>query len=438
MKKYILVFICLLRFLYSDEILFNDVFKRAHWRAVNTSEYASIDDQVLHLQDDRRYIPSLVRGSFHLGSRFRLEVEGKGSGKLNLILFSYGEKIEQLKSEDFSLTEDFTSFSFDCQIPAAAYQLALVIQGAGHYRKAVLTRLFDPDYELLPSPPYQMVSAEPEKIEFTLYKNAMKVNDANITIKGQEAYHSESGATAFAHIDREDTATFDQFAKQIKLEKAVNILYLGDSLTHFDLGHNHVDKTAFFLNKYNPGKVSAHNYACGGDDIQRVVKRLQGDTSGKWGKRYHDLWTREYDWAFVFLGHNDTKASSLKNFEEALIPPQLQEKLYEELISILEEKKIKRIILISASSSNFAICKANSDKSKGGHNRFGEPRHLEAFNSILKKLSEKHQLEYMDIYQTMKSLANKAELLNPKDGVHLTAAGHSFMAQQTLKYLAEK
>ncbi len=283
-----------------------------------------------------------------------------------------------------------------------------------------------------------MTSELPQPITFTLYHQGKIVENAQIIEQGQEAFHRQSGATAYAWIDKADPSRFDAAAKKIQLEKPVKILYLGDSLTHFDSGHNHVDKVGFFLNKYNPGKAEVYNYACGGDDIQRIVKRLGGDSSGKYGKHYQDLWTRSYDWVFVFLGHNDTKASSANQFKEPVISPELQRKLYEDLLTRLKAQGVQRIILISASSSNAELCRKNSSKIERIHNRFGEPEHMEEFNRVLIELAKEHSLEYLDVYEPMKALPDKASLLNPNDGVHLTEAGHDFIAIENLKFLNRK
>ena len=418
--------------------MLTDLFRKPSWRAVNTSEYAKVENKIMTLADDRRYLGGAVAGPFNRGSRFRLLVEARGNGKLKIGLFSYGQQIAQQWSDPYSFKDGFSSYEFECEIPERSRQVIPVVQGAGEYRKVVLTHIFDPEYQLTATPPYQMTSELQQPITFTLYHQGKLVENAQIIEQGQEAFHRESGATAYAWIDKADPRKFDAAAKDIQLDKPVKILYLGDSLTHFDIGHNHVDKVGFFLNKFNPGKAEVFNYACGGDDIQRIVKRLGGDTSGKYGKRYQDLWTRNYDWAFVFLGHNDTKASSANQFKVPVIPPELQRKLYEDLLAKLKAQEVQRIILISASSSNAELCRRNSAKIERIHNRFGEPEHMEAFNRVLKELAKEHSLEYLDVYEPMKALPDKASLLNPNDGVHLTEAGHDFIAIETLKFLNRK
>ena len=54
-------------------------------------------------------------------------------------------------------------------------------------------------------------------------------------------------------------ADLDFLARHAKIDAPTSILYLGDSLTDFDRGSNHVDKLQLYLNKYNPGKVTIRN-----------------------------------------------------------------------------------------------------------------------------------------------------------------------------------
>jgi hypothetical protein len=118
----------------------------------------------------------------------------------------------------------------------------------------------------------------------------------------------------------------------------------------------------------------------------------------------------------------------------------------EKLVSLLRSKGIKRIIIVSPSSSNFELTSAKAEKTiaaikagKGGKRkhavRFGEPRHMERFRDTVRKFAAENGCEFFDIYDDMKALPNKAELLRPTDGVHLTQKGHEFIAEKTFDYL---
>ena len=224
------------------------------------------------------------------------------------------------------------------------------------------------------------------------------------------------------------------------------VLYLGDSLSDFDRGSNQVDRLQAKLDAAEPRQVSIYNYSIRGDYIDRLLDRIAGKKGTYALDRFAGIWGRQYDWAFVFLGHNDTRATNLKDFNEPFVPLATVASGYEKLIGILREKGIKRIIIVSPSSSNFELCCANTEKrlaainaGKGGKSktvsRFGDPRHMEAFMDVVRKVAAAQGCEFLDLYTDMKALPDKASYLNPNDGVHLSAKGHEYIAQKTFDYL---
>ncbi|MBQ7207817.1 MAG: SGNH/GDSL hydrolase family protein [Lentisphaeria bacterium] len=419
----------------ADERIYTDNFTNSVWRVINTRQQAELKDRTLRLTDGRPYFRTVPR-IFPWGAKIRFAIEKTDAGPYRIGFIFYpeepGKKAPRLMSPELSGAGSFTA-----ELPVRARSVGLIVQGQGVYRKAELVRLCDPAFRLEADPGYQLVSGEPAPFKFRLFRNDEEVPDAEIRRNGQDAVHPSSGATAHAFIDRGDPAPFDAVARAIKIDKPVSFLYLGDSLTFFDLGRNHADKVGYFLNKYNPGKVKIWNYACGGDSVSRVIQRLNGKGFKPGENRYRDLWARHYDWAVVFLGHNDTKASSANGYREVLVPPARQKELYLQLISELRKRGVKRIILFSPTSSNFAVCDAIAKKTKRVHNRFGEPAHLEAFDRVLRTLARENGVEYLDLYTDMKALPDKAALTRPQDGVHLTDRGHDYVALKTLKYLKD-
>ena len=429
-------------FLYAAEIPeFSDNFKTNSWRILNTSTRIKAEKNTLIEDTGKRILPAglSIRGARTVGTKFRFTITNteEGSYKLGFLVRDTKNKNEFFFSKPLK-----SRGVFDFTLPRNAKSVTPIIFGKGKYQKARVVRLTDYDYRVAAFPAYQLVTdpAKAEKVSFKVFFKEKELPGAKVTVDGLSAAH-ESGATAQAYIVKGDPAPFKAAARNIKIKNKVDILYLGDSLTHFDIGFNHVDKVGYFLNMFNPGRVRVWNYACGGDDIPRIVKRLNGVRSGRWGFRYDDLWKRSYDWAIIFLGHNDTKANGKNNYKVAIVPPAQQKAEYEKLIQLLKSKGIKRIILMSSSSSNFELCKKNADSArirlKRHVNRFGDPVHQEAFNKVLMELAQKHGLEYMDLYTPMKAVKNKAALLNPLDGVHLSPAGHDFVAIETLKYLSK-
>ena len=428
---------------WADELLFQDNFKKSSWRAINTSEYAETANHSLVLKDDRRYIAPSRIPTCDRGAKLRFSVRATAKAHVRLGMIFYGEKHRIEMGEPNTLAPDEEKLlSFEFAAPFRCKSVSLLLCGEGTYREAKLERLLQPGYELRAFPSYQMVKGTPVKIVYRLFHDGQEVPGEGIESDGLDGWHPASGATAHAWIDQvADTSAFDTLAANVRLDKPVSVLYLGDSLTHYDLGHNHVDKVEYFLNKALPGKFTAYNYACGGDDISRILDRLAGKGTGRWKNRYHDLWSRNYDWAFVFLGHNDTKASSANDYRIPVIPPEKQRELYLKLMAELRQHGIRRIVLISSTSSDFTVCKANADKigSSRVHNRFGAPEHLEAFNRTLQELAkDQPDIEYLDIYTEMKAMPDKSTLLRPSDGVHLSDLGHDYVARCVLRFLGKE
>ena len=74
------------------------------------------------------------------------------------------------------------------------------------------------------------------------------------------------------------------------VQKPVRALYLGDSLSDFDRGSNHVDKLQVKLDELSSRCVSIYNYAVRGDYIERVMERLRGGTNCTSRTAYHGIW----------------------------------------------------------------------------------------------------------------------------------------------------
>lgn len=359
-------------------------------RSCGTSRAAEIVDGVARLADDSRYYYGAAAGNVCLpGKRLTVAVEARGTNDFKVGLFCYGEKTVQVWGDPMRLTNDFTRFQRTFTVPIDGSEVRVAFQGAGDYRSAELTHDFDPIAELkVPVPP-------------------------------------EADAALSALGDR------------VSVVRRTDILWLGDSLSDFSRGKNHTDLIAHYLNRREPGTVRLYNYAVAGDFITRTLDRVNGK-KGTWKlARHHDFDDRSYDWAFVFLGANDTKASSATNYEKPFISLEDEERGFVELIAKLRQRGVRRIVLISSHSSDFAFNCEKSEKIKKVHNRFGDPRHIEAYNAVLRRIAAERGCEYLDLYTEMRARPDKVSLLRPNDGVHLSDAGCRFVAEKVLGYLAE-
>ena len=242
-----------------------------------------------------------------------------------------------------------------------------------------------------------------------------------------------------APIDQE-TAEFcaKAAAKAVPVGRT-DILVIGDSLSDFDRDRNHWSILADALNKGRPGSFRIYNYAIAGDFAERVLERLDGKGYRK--ECFRDIWSRPYDWAFIMLGGNDTKALSTDGYNTPVTVPAEEERIYREFAARLKAHGVRRIFFMSCARADWEKCQARAlaiAEKKPRHTRFGEPRHMEAFNAVLKRLAgEIDGVEYLDIYTPMQALEPIADYVREGDGVHLVDNGYRFVARQIASHLAE-
>ncbi|NLF95037.1 MAG: SGNH/GDSL hydrolase family protein [Oligosphaeraceae bacterium] len=417
--------------------------------------------------------------------KFRLSIWGKGQGKLHLGAIKYVPAVEgkpnyiyDLQENPADLSGDWQQFSYMLDFSRERVnRIAPVIELRGESAlalldDAVLEQVVDPGAALSFSHSHQILplgSAVPElscrysqgntvlflearfnqepvkQLELPVAADGTAVIPADIcrqTTAGRLELSASAGGLSsklfLQFVPAQDFSAAAALSRQVVLPKAMHILYLGDSLSDFDRGFNYPDKVNFWLNHRNPGKASFHNAGVGGDFITRVYARLVGGKTHR-PEMYAGIFAASADYIFIFLGQNDTKASSARNFTIPIVPPEAQEKLYRDTIAILREKSPARLVLISAASTMADLCRQNTEKRVASGkvaNMFGMPQHIEAYNAILQKLARELDLDYIDIYTPMQKHPDKGSLFSPADGVHLSEAGHAFVAEHILKYLS--
>lgn len=209
-------------------------------------------------------------------------------------------------------------------------------------------------------------------------------------------------------------------------------LFLGDSLTDYDRGRNYADILAGLL----PYDWKLKNAGIGGDDTERLLKRLRGEPVLR-SDMYDGLFGEQPDRVFIFLGGNDTKTPSDSDYQIAVTPPGRQEELLREIIHIIRNRTKTEITLINAASSYFPYQqeKAVAMLRNGiSHNLFGMDKHIRNFNQVNQKLATELRLDYLDIYSITANHPDKRHLFLPDDGVHLSLAGHACVAEQILTH----
>ena len=429
--------------------------------------------------------------------RYSYRMWVKGTGELSLGVINYAQEgNKQVNSSPFwqktpvKLTGEWqeTSFEFTIADPQVSMLGALVeVRGAGseaYIDDVSLTACQDANVTIEAQQKHQIVSEGSflPKLSFKLSKLGKSLSEAPVDLyvifpdgshaitksatdaNGIYSYSPEhiksnmpgvckvicsapeSGVLSEVFIDVIDRASYaemDAIARQVKVAKPLRILYLGDSLTDYYRGHNYADKSDFWLNQYNPGVASFRNAGVGGDFITRVWERIEGMEGARKAYRqnmYDGLFDEKTDLVFIFLGHNDTKASSDSGYKSPFVDLKTQEETCRKLIDYIRNKTDARIVLLTSSSSFFPRCKANAEKQASlgkEHRLFGQPEMLEAFNEVVKRLSRELHVDCIDVYNPTKDHPDKAGLFSPEDGIHLTEKGNSFIAMLVLKYFAK-
>ena len=85
---------------------------------------------------------------------------------------------------------------------------------------------------------------------------------------------SVKAAMAVACVAFVQTAFSGECGFPGSLKNPIRILYLGDSLTDYDRGSNHVDQVQAKIESIAPRMVSFYNYSIRGDYITRLLDRL--------------------------------------------------------------------------------------------------------------------------------------------------------------------
>jgi len=156
---------------------------------------------------------------------------------------------------------------------------------------------------------------------------------------------------------------------------------------------------------------------------------------------YDNLFQPKPTHVFFFLGHNDSKVSSTSGYANQCVDPETFEREYRLALEKVKKETGAKLIVMSATSSVFDICKANADKRKAigrAHSLFGIPRELERFNTIARRVAAEAGADYVDLYEPTRTHPEKPSLFNPRDGVHLSAAGNDFIALQLLEYFGRE
>lgn len=416
------------------------------------------------------------------GTRMLIRVVAKGEGEFLAGLLVYhpeNPRPEYLPGKAVSLTGEFAEYEFSVTIPWRSRKVLpyLEVKGQGTLlvRGFQLAAEFDPEVTVEPAGDVlQVVRAgrKPAPVGFRTNRPSGEArvaqvcgkfaNDAKVAADAAgvvavepaepergllEISAAVSGRAALSYVITEEAADYDRtdvLAKQVKLEKPLHILILGDSLSDFCRGYNYVDRLVYWLNKYNPGKVAIRNAAVHGDYVERVRDRLlccAGETKKKvfCQERYDRLFDEKYDLIFIFLGQNDTRTPSKLNYAKPLTEPKFQYEGLTQILNFIGERSQAKVVFISPSPCSAEFIAARRAKAKPNKNfvMFGKPEFVDNYDLVNRRICEERKLDYIDILKPMRG-APDVKSLYVRDGVHLSLIGGRFIADELLKYFIAK
>ena len=415
------------------------------------------------------------------GDTVVIKIRAKGEGILagGVLVYRFGSGAPQYaRGGEYPLTSEFKTYEFTSGLTDQFRMILpyMEIKGAG---KAVIASFrmetaADPSVSVETETPLQIAS-EKDPGKPVVFKSSVKNGEVAVSCKSGEkstskmektssdgslavptdrlapGFHqisaSKSGQSATTSIDVQPENVFrttDEIAGKIKLNKPVSVLFLGDSLSDFYRGYNYIDRIGFWVGKYNPGKFTFRNAGVGGDFCKRLLDRLRGEAAGKKlayrQEMYNGLFKGKYDLIFLFLGQNDTRCFRKDGFAKQETPPEIQQKCLAEIHKILKEKcPGARLVLISPSPSDESLFIRRDRKLPKGASMvmYGKKEFVDLYDAENRKFCKANDLPYIDILSVMRAVSPIGSLY-VTDGIHLSPEGGRVIADEILKFLAER
>ena len=422
------------------------------------------------------------------GEKIEYTFQVKGKGSLEIICMNRGDRdsipgnAEMVLLKKIELSPEWQSVKviFDCLSPrfGRTGHMTYRLSGEGNFFILADEHLksIPPAGKPITASPRHLVTYPgenvsvtftlPEKAEYAIFDGAKesKVNAGsqfkiNVCDKispsspapgtripgvGRVSVHSPATgqiADVFVNcISKEQYQIFDTAARKVKLEKPLNVLFLGDSLTDYDRSRNYTDKLAFWIEKYNPGKWHFRNAGVGGDHIISLHNRLIKNPRTWRPNMYKNLFSTPWDMIFIFIGHNDTRAhyrTDGKIYQP--VTPEDQVRYWRQTLQFLRQKSKAKIVLLSPSASDFNMCvQAASYNKKAGKNYviFGEAPRVKEYFAIQKQIAKEFDLDIIDIYTPLEKMSPKSHLFTKPDGVHLSSDGNNYLSLMLLRFFS--
>ncbi|MBE6355819.1 MAG: hypothetical protein E7058_01745 [Lentisphaerae bacterium] len=485
-------YICMLLVVFAGlalraEVLIDSVFTKntANWYALKNFGTAKTENGMLKLLPGAKNELRLanwkrISPAECAGKTIKITAVAKGKGTLNgaFVLtvksVSGGRSYPRFAGEAVVLGNDFVtvehSLDLSKHLPISLEpRLELKGSGAQAEVKSIKVEVFTVEgAKLIPESSYTAYPAGSSgNITLKLQTNAgaqlqLLVNDSATPVKADSSGNAvlnlakNSGITGYTIAGKgiscrifteavapAEFAALNSAAAKSSLTAPAKVLILGDSLSDFERGRNYVDQMSFYLNANRKDRVNFYNFGIGGDDIKRVTRRLNHHFDPKsadeyFQKRYADISKVKYTHIIVFLGQNDTKASSKSGYKTTFVPTEKWQEHYARLLALLKKQFPQaQIILCSPIHTNSArqeVIAAAILKRKDNVWKFGIEEHMEKYAATVKAAAAAAGAKYIDLYTPSKNHPQLKDLF-VSDGVHLSPAGERFTALQILQHL---
>ena len=249
----------------------------------------------------------------------------------------------------------------------------------------------------------------------------------------------DSGATAGTYFNVLSPARLRDFmamAQKATLAKGGRLVFLGDSLTANFPNRNYPAIVDRALQWGIPGETQVFNAGVGGDTIARMAARLD-----------KDVLERNPTRVFIFEGANSCKRPydpKTGKMGEWALPKDQYEATWRDVLKRLTAKGVKVTIMTMAPGDRSILAAFESQARGMGEvkNFWCLPEDVKEAVAIQKRLAAEFKADVIDTNAAM--LAAMAERENSKgkeylhvdDGVHISDYGNREVAKAVLKYLS--
>lgn len=273
-----------------------------------------------------------------------------------------------------------------------------------------------------------------ETFKYHVKQNAIEGAYRIVAVNPKGNVSAEMGFNVYS---RETAEKILSLTKEIDLPENSRIIFIGDSLTDLFRGRNYVSLIKRALKWKYGNDIDVVNAGVGGDNVNRIIKRLKRDVINK-----------KPTLIFIFEGANDIKKRydpTTSQLMDWAVPADKYEKTYRDIVSELKKSTGAKIAIATCAPADQNIRKIFHDHAKTfgyGMYFYGLPEATEKVVKIQKKIAEDNNLDVVETNKILTEYMKKAwnekkQYMHVDDGVHLSEFGNRETALIFLEYLAK-